>query len=242
MEDIKLDEVVNFYLDSWELPDGQYRRIHSLAVRAYRQIYMHATAEAQTVELEVLANRTSVIPCDCLNKISIGVMNGSGGISGLTEDTNIGFGNNGTASRIGQHTERLTVDSDSEVFYDQNGNFLTPYVFAQMGVGAQSDIGFYNIDWKSRLVTYSFNFPYTSVWLEYLPVFTDNGEYTVNPFFVEAILAFIGWQDKRRSVQDRNMSKQEYYNEIRIGKRSLKPFDPSQAFSAYARSARIARY
>ena len=40
---ISLDEVINYYLSAWELPDSQYGRISDLGIRGYRQIYMHAT-------------------------------------------------------------------------------------------------------------------------------------------------------------------------------------------------------
>lgn len=240
---IKLDEIVNMYLDAWELPDSQYGRIFTLGVRGFRQIYAHAQAAPISVELEVLANKTSILPCDCLNKIDLGVLNALGEISPLTEDSNLGLGMATSDDRLGQPTDtRLTLDNESDIYYNADGNYLTPFVFGQFGSGARSDLGFFRMDYDARLIVYDFAFSYPSVWLEYLPMFTDNGEYNVNPFFVEAIIAFIEWNDKRRSPSDRNTARQTYYNEIRIGKRSMKPFDVGQVYNSYNRSTRQARY
>ncbi len=238
---IKLDEIVNFYLDQWELPDGQYRRIHSLGVRAYRQIYMHATASPVPVEIEVLPNKTANLPCDYLNKITLGVMNSNGEISSLTEDELLGLGNQTSIGRLDQKTQQVTVDDDNYIFYNENGNLLPPFAFMELGVGARSDLGFYRIDLETRTIIFDFMFPYTTVWLEYMPIYTDNGEYTVNHFFVEAIISFIGWKDQRRSFNDRRDAERTWWNELRVGKRSMKPFDPSQAFAQYYRTTRPGR-
>jgi hypothetical protein len=237
-----LDEIVNFYLDAWELPDGQYRRIHSLAVRGYREIYKHASGEPQCIELEVLANKTTELPCDCLNKISVGVLNAKGEIATLTEDESLGLGGATSPNRLSEPTQKTQIDDNSEIFYNVNGNYLGNYLYAQMGVGARSDLGFFKIDWKQRLIIYDFQFPYANVWLTYLPVYSNDGKYVVNPFFSECLINFIGWQDKRRTAQDRRDCRFEYFNELRIGKRSMKAFDPTQAQNQSARTTRIARW
>jgi len=239
---IKMDEIVNFYLDQYELPDSQYGRIHGLGVRGYRQVYLHATAAPQTVELEVLGNRTAPLPCDCINKISLGVLNSLGEIAPLTEDVSLGFGNGSSNARTTKTTPPLLVDNESGIFYDPDGNHLTPFIFGQFGSGARSDLGFYRIDWKARQVVLDFNFNYGSVWLEYLPVYSNDGVYDVSPFFLEAILAFIGWNDPRRSPGERGESKGRWFNEFRIGRRSMHPLDLSQVFLQYARTTRQARY
>jgi hypothetical protein len=238
--EVTLDEIVNFYLDEWELPDAQYRRIHSLAVRGYREIYKHASGTAIDVEIEVLANKTAQLPCDCLNKISVGILNAQGEIAPLTEENLIST--NSSVNRLSAQTTRTEVDNNSEIFYNVDGNYMGNYMYAQMGVGAQSDLGFYTIDWAQRLIVLGFHFAYTSIWLKYLPVYSDNGKYPVNPFFSECLINFIGWKDKRRSPSDRATCRVEYYNELRIGKRSMKPFDAGQAYNSYNRSTREARY
>lgn len=238
---IEMDEIVNFYLDAEESPDSLYGRIHGLGVRAYRQIHMHAQGEPLSVELEVLANKTAILPCDCLNKIGVGILNNHGEISPLTEDNNLGLGNSSSINRVDKGVSGLLVDNTSAIFYNPNGTNVGTMLTGQYGSGARSDLGFFRIDWDQRLIIFDFNFPYTSVWLEYLPVFSNDGTYIVNPFFVEAVLSFIEWKDKRRNANDRNAAKREFGNQIRIGRRSMKPFDPGQVFNQYYRTNRLSR-
>lgn len=237
-----LDELVNMYLEEWELPDSQYGRIFSLGIRGFREIYKHASGEAQCVELDVMANKTVAIPCDCLNKIEVGVLNGKGEIAALTEDDSLGLGGASSPSRLSEPTQRTQVNDNDEIFYNVDGNYLGNYLYAQMGVGAQSDLGFFKMDWKQRLIVFDFQFPYASVWLTYLPVYSNDGDYIVNPFFSECLINFIGWKDKRRSPGDRKDCRFDYFNELRIGKRSMKPFSPPQAQNSYNRTTRQARY
>ena len=203
---------------------------------------MHATATPIEIPIEVLANKTSLLPCDCLSKIRIGVLNGQGEVSPLTEDGSIGFAGNSSPSRTSQQSVPILLNNDANIYYDPNGNYVAPFIFGQFGSGAKSDLGFYNIDWGSRIITYDFNFPYSEVYIKYMPVFSNNGEYPVNPFFLEAIMAFIEWNDKRRSTVDRNSAEKRYYNEFRVGKRSIVSFDLEQAILQYNRTTRIARF
>ena len=239
---ITMDEIVNAYLDAEEVPDSLYRRIHGLGVRAYRQIYMHATGQPIPVELEVLANKTAILPCDCLNKISVGTLNAKGQISPFTEDGGLGLGDATNVNRLGQPTQDITINQNAEIYYNPNGTYVGSFLGGQYGSGARSDLGFYRMDWEQRLIIFDFQFPYTSVWMEYLPVFTDDGQYNVSPFFVEAILSFIEWKDKRNGASDRANAERQWGNQFRIGRRSMKPFDASQVFLSYNRTTRQGRF
>ena len=126
---ISLDEVINYYLSAWELPDSQYGRISDLGIRGYRQIYMHATATPIEIPIEVLANKTSLLPCDCLSKIRIGVLNGQGEVSPLTEDGSIGFAGNSSPSRTSQQSVPILLNNDANIYYDPNGNYVAPFIF-----------------------------------------------------------------------------------------------------------------
>lgn len=215
-----LDELINNYLSENDYPDSAYERLQSIAIRSYRQLHLHATGKPQTEEMEVLANKTSQLPCDFLSKIAIGVLNAQGEIVSLTEENNLGLISDG--SRLTNPTQETNSDTEDNLC---NRN---------LGSGSRSDLGFYRIDYENNLVIYNPDLPYDTIFIEYLPIAgTDCDNYIVNPFFQEAVLFFISWHDRKKSLQERNLARADYYNELRKGQRSMKPFDAHDAYNSY---------
>ncbi|WP_312697040.1 hypothetical protein [Sphingobacterium mizutaii] len=206
---IKLDEVVNFYLDAWELPDGQYRRISGFGIRALRIIHEHATAAIVMEKIDVERNRTASFPKGCLNLLSVRVGSPSG--PALVLDNELGL-----------REEDCDRERDHVVscnFYDQRRK--------------------YRLNSSERTITFHSSFAAKGVYVEYIPLLKNDGEYVVDPSFVEAILAFMGWQDKRRTASDRAKSEDEWWNWLRIGRRAKQPIIIEQIFEDYKRNFNI---
>lgn len=241
---LTLDEIVNNFLDSAEMPDAQYRRIFSIAIRGYRQMHFHASGQPQSVELEVLANKTSVLPQDYLQKINIGVFNQRGELSPLTEDTLLGLRKDTEVDRLEQRNFELLVDPQNDNWINSGLFYNNWGMWRQYGVGSQSDLGFYRIDPQNQVVVYNFHFRYPTVQLEYLPIVSEDNQYVVNPFFQEALISFIRWQnaiDSRRfNIGEREQYKTDYYNNLRVAKRAIKPFDPYEPINQYNRTTMLA--
>lgn len=226
---IYLDEVINNYISENDYPDSAYERLQSIAIRSYRLLHLHATGKPLTEEMEVLANKTSHLPCNFQSKIAIGVLSDKGEIVSLTEEPNLGLITDG--SRLTNETQDVSGDRYSD-------GYNTSIFSKNLGSGSRSDLGFYRIDYENRMVIYSPDLPYDSIFIEYLPIAgTDCDNYIVHPLFQEAVIAFMGWKDKKKSLADRSASQAEFWNWLRNGKRGMKPFDPHDVFNSFRKMA-----
>lgn len=239
---LTLDNIIADYMSQWDVPESRQRTIEAIAVRGYKQFYMHVSGEPQTVQLEILSNKTAVLPCDCQNYNVIGILNPMGEIASFTEDQNLGLVNESFNDRDTTFTETLALQPDNNIFYNADGARLTPFIYQQFGTGARSDLAFFRVDWKTETVVFNYNMPYDEVYIEYLPIPKDDGEYVVNHYFQEGIISFIGWKDTRRSQTDRAEEKGNFWNELRIGKRSIAPSIAQQSTLQFARTTRLARF
>lgn len=190
---IDLDQVVNFYLDAWNLPDQQYRRISGIALRGLRFIHAHATANPVVVEVDVLPNGTADFPGGCLNIIR--VSRDPSGREPMMEDPQLGL---------------RDVDCDCHGGHDPSCGY---YKYRDS----------YRLERQSRRVYLDHSMIGGSVYIEYIPLLQDNGKYIVDPLFVECLIEWCGWQDKTRNVGERKEARVEFFNHLRIGKRSNKP-------------------
>ena len=213
---IALDEIVQGYLDEWELADSHYRRVYGIAIRGLRFIHNNATGTARHATLEVLANKTAILPDDFLSKITLGVMNDLGEVYPLTEDENLGLKNSTEDERSG-NPANITTSSRNQ------------------GV----NIGVYRIDRENGLLILNPDFAYQNIELEYSSILGEGEDYKVHELMQETVNSFICWKDKRRSPQDRATGEREFYNFLRVGKRGLKPFDANEAILAYRNTLRI---
>lgn len=242
---ITLDEITNGYLDQHQMPQSKYRRIYSIAIRGFRLFYRDSTGIPKTVTLPVLGNGTSVLPTDAMNKIAIGVLNQRGEIASLVYDPLLALTDTTSPNREQQPTEHLLVNNDDILFALQDGNNIG-YVgyggYGQLGVGSQPVIGYYNIDWANRVIVYNFHFKPTEVIFSYLGIPDVDGDYAIHPFFQEALIAYINWQNSVGDVkkQYREINKRDYDIAYNNARKAMAPFDPSDMYNVNRQGARLA--
>jgi hypothetical protein len=245
---ITLDEIVNQYLDQHQMPQSKYRRIYSIAIRGYRLMYRDSTGFPQQVSLPILANQTSVLPTNLMSIISVGVLNQRGEVASLTYDPLLAIYDSTNPNRLNQPTQE-TLATDLDVLFSLQDAGNLGYVgygqFGQYGVGSQPVIGFYNIDWQNRVMLYNFqNVQPNNVYVQYLGLPCEDGEYVIHPFFTEALVAYINWQDSvgnpRKSKGERQLNKHDFDVEYRNARFASTPFDPSQMFNQFRQEQRIA--
>ncbi len=241
-----LDEIVEGYLDQHQRPEAQYRRIYNIAIRGFRLFYRDSTGYPSTVELEVLANGTAVLPVNALNRISVGVLNNKGEKASLTYDPLLSLFDSTNPERTQQTTvETLITNEDYVLGFQSLQNGTVPvYGYGQYGVGAQAPLGFYNIDWENRVMIFNFGFNQPTVLFEYLGLPYENGNYLLHPFFQEALIAYIAWQDKlgdrRIGVGEKRDSERIYNVQYQNARRSMDPFDPSDIYNQHRQTMRLA--
>jgi hypothetical protein len=242
---LALDEIINGFLSEQDLPNSQFDRIQSIAIRGYRQLHYHSIGRPKQCELDVLPNKTSVLPCDLTNLLDIGVLNFKGELVSLTYDDKLGLYDSTNPQRTAQPIAPVILTNEDYLYTSPIANIDYPFFFMrQYGTGSSSDLGFYKIDWKERVIIYNFGFNYSEVTLSYLPIAGDDGVYYVDPLFQEALIGFITWRhmvgSRKYTTNDREEAKAYYDNQLRIARRAQSPLNPSEIYNQFNRSTRLA--
>lgn len=204
-EQIYLDEVINLYLSASEFPDGRYMGVAALGLRGLRFIHAQATAQPVQLEVDVEDSGSAKFPGGCLNIIR--VSRDPHGNHPMIADAQLGL---------------RDVDCDCHGSHE-DGCHYNNYRDS------------YRIDAKTRSIYVDHSMIGQSLFVEYIPLLENDGKYIVDPMFVEALLAWMGWQDMRRSRGDRADSRNEFFNFFRIGKRSQTPFVYAELVKKYKR-------
>lgn len=242
---ITLDEITNWYLDQNDLPQSKFDRISRLAIRGYRLFHRDSTGFPITETLTVLANGTAVLPVGALNKISVGVLNNRGEIASLTYDPLLSMFDSTAAGRQSQDTlETLITNEDLIVgIQELQGGLVPLYGYGQYGVGGSGTLGFYNIDWQNRVMIFNFGFAYPTVEFVYLGLPCEDGCYLLHPFFQEALLAFIKWQDlvgsRKAGIGETGMAKRDYDIAYNNARKAMSPLDLSDVYNQFRQSQRL---
>lgn len=243
---ISLDEISNGYLDQHQRPAGQYRRIYSMAIRGFRLFYRDSLGLPKSVTIPIQANGVAVLPTDFMSKIQIGVLSEKGEFASLVEDNNLSFTEATSNNRLDQTKYHTNVDNTDLIlgFQDYNNGIYPGCGYGQLGVGGSGLIGSYRIDYADRVIVLNFHYKPTNLILEYLAMPTNDGEYSVHPFFQEALIAYIRWQDsignKNIGIGQQRDNKAIFDMEYKNARRSISPFDPSDASNQYRQSMRLA--
>jgi len=243
---ILLDEIVEGYCSQHRLPESAYFRITQLGVRGLRLFHRDSTGFPQTATLTVLGNGTAVLPTNAMTKIRVGVLNNRGEIASLTYDPILSLYDSTNPQRQNQPTDDLLITNEEFIVgFNEVGAGLTPlYGYGQYGIGAQPNIGFYNIDWENRVMIFNFHFCQPTVQFEYLGLYCgDNGNYLVDPLFYEALIGFIDWQEvkgnPKSSISERQLAKADFDLQYHNARKSQIPFDPSDCYNEFRQSLRL---
>lgn len=244
---LKLEEIINGFMLQHELPDSSFGRVQSLAIRGYRQLHYHSIGGPVTETVDVNGDQTATMPCDLLTVLGIGVVNGRGEMSQLTEDTSLVLADSPSRRHDPHITDDLNFTNIDYLYADPIGSLTYPGFFQQQyGTGSKSDLGFYRLDWKARQVVFDYGITYKSLEIEYLPIAKDDGVYLVHPLFQEALIGFISWQhmvgNRKYNGNDRADAERYYNNQLRIARRATNPFDPAEIYNQYYRTTRLARF
>lgn len=232
---ITLDEIINGYMLQNELPQAMEYRIEQLAIRGYRQLHYHAIGLPKQETLDILANGTACLPCDFLTKLRIGPINGRGEIQAMVD--------NGILSlKSKKPNDALTPELNAnDLYYDTNYNY--PNFQMQLGVGSLNNIGAYRIDYESNMVIFETNSRLNDIQIEYLPMVEEADGYVVHPFFQEALIAWLKWQDsigRPKFANERAINERDFDNAYHKARRAMKPFNVGDMYNQYRQSVRMA--
>lgn len=228
---IPLSDVVNSYLNEAELsPDDNFVRFYLMAQEGFKnELSIDFASEVKTVELEVLANNTAILPRDMINYTRIGVLNSEGAIATLTRNDNLSFNKSCDDNRLGQDIQYQNYEDDQQIdYYWYDMNVAAAAYQPLYGIGSLADIGKFRMDLKAGKIIFDFNFNYRKVILEYVAVPSmENGNWYCHELLQDAIKAYIGWASirskKNTPLGAIQMAERRFWN---ARMRAMKRLDP----------------
>jgi len=223
---LTLDNIVSSYLSANERPQSEYRRLYDIALRGFKFMQLHKTGLPETVELDVLANKTATLPADVLTVIEIGWQDDTGHIVPLTQNSSMTMLNSTSTTRLSQAQIPNPATTTT--------TNLVPVVGDRIQLGYS-----YKIDYDNSRIVLDYDFPESTIVVKYLPMFSEQSEdYVVSEFFEEALIAFLYWQDSKRAKNtnaDREQNRRDFYNEFRIASQAIQPFSLRELYETYKR-------
>jgi len=221
---LTLDQIVNSYMSQFERPSGEYRRLYDLALRGYKFCDLHSCAIPETVELDVLANKTAVLPATCIagGVIEVGWQDEDGIIIPLTENKYISTLNSTSTTRVS----------------------ATPAVpktsVTTLGVGDRVQLGYsYKVDYENSIIVLDYDFPESTIVVKHMKMFEEQSEdYVVNDYFEECLISWILWQDSKRAKStnaDRQQNKKDFDTDLANARKSINGFSLRELFESYKR-------
>lgn len=232
---IPLSEVVNSYLNESELSaDDNYVRFYRLAVEGYKtEMAGDFAAQVKTVVLQVLANKTAILPKDYINMSRLGVVNNNGEIATFARNDNLTFNKSCSDDRLDQPEEYQTILDNQQYLYWASANPIGMAYSAMYGIGSNANIGEFRIDDAGGKIIFNFGFNYARVVLEYLGLCaTEDGDFYVDEELTSAIKAYIYWAAMRHkknfSMGEKAAAKKFFYDERRNAISRMRPIDVVQ--------------
>jgi hypothetical protein len=220
MSDLKqyvpLKQIVSYCLDETEQSIGSFDRFWILSFRALADLFLDIFAEAITVRLPVLGNKTVAFPSDYISWVKIGVLNEIGEVSTLKINNALTTLKDTNPNRLQQingdinDAAPLLLGSPFYLNYYYNNTYQPLF-----GVGGGLiQYGECRIDDANNLIVLPPDFRFDSIILEYISSPQKNGDYHVPIVAQEAIIAFIKWKSK-------SGTRDEYYAEKTNARRRM---------------------
>lgn len=201
---VPLKTIVSYTLDETKQSIGTFDEYWTLAFRGLVDMLFDITAEAITVRLPVLGNKTVPFPSDYLSWVKIGILNANGEVSTLKINNALTTYKDTNPNRL----EKLTADISDAAPLLLGSPFYLNYYYNNtyqplFGVGGGLiQYGECKVDDKNNLIILPPDFRFDSIILEYISSPEKNGDYTVPIVCQEAIIAFIKWKAKQGSREE----------------------------------------
>lgn len=190
--------IVSMYLDAHSKPYTDFRKIWTLAFRAYQKVNQQFAAMPKSIRILIDGNKTAQLPSDYLSWSKIGIMDDNGMISSLKVNQALSILKDNNPKRLNY----LTADINTSVgaiaaapfFFNffGNGAYYSAPLFGV--VGGLLQYGECKVDEKHNVIIVPPDFKFSSIILEYISAPERDNDYQVESTLVEAIIAFLEWK------------------------------------------------
>lgn len=228
---------------------NRFARFLQIGLSGLREQNMDVSGVATVAELNVKDNDTVILPSNYINYIRIAVCN-NGNLSELGLNGNMCL--NRTADNCGDliHTTNnnsQTISGDNflvgggawEMYADNFRNGEATGRFFGLGGGGNRN-GYYRIDKEMGVIQLG-RTSATTIVLEYLADISKvDGKYSVHPYLVETIKAWMWWKyiqrNSSRNANEKQMAERDYY----LARRQSKARFSSSTLAEWSEALRLA--
>lgn len=213
---VPLKTIVSYALDETKQSIGSFDEYWVLAFRALVDMLFDIMAEAITIRIPLLSNKTVQFPADYISWTKIGILNENGELSTLKVNNALTTFKDSSPNRL----DRINGDINDAAPLLLGSPFYLNYYYNNtyqplFGVGGGLiQYGDCKVDDENGLIIFSPDFRFNSIVLEYISSPQKNGDYTVPIIAQEAIIAFIKWKSKIGT-------REEYYGELTKARRRM---------------------
>jgi hypothetical protein len=237
---MKLREIVANYLDSADQSSHSFRRLWNLGKFGVQtEFSLDVFGTIKTALIPVSANKSAMLPDDCVRYFKLGIANNNGELSVFKRNDKLTTYH----SEYFANTNRLEAIPTLPSWgingglngYGYNDLLFLNYWYGTtsynlFGLGSGTcDIGQYTIDEAKRIIQFDPYFQWDSFLCEYLSDDCDSdGDYEIDIRMAEAVKAYIRWQDvadrpKKASPSAVRELRSQYYNAKRLARTRLNP-------------------
>lgn len=221
-----VNEIAANCLDQLDLGENEFMRVYRMCMRGIRVMEWDFIGVINTVQINVLANKTAPLPDNFMKLKKIGIINnGTGEIATFIENPNLNMLDVECDDRTTENSG-YGYNPDLDTTYDyndyndlniNNDRYRRERYFARFG--SNTNLGEYRIDKSRNIVVFSPEFKPTTFILEYLASTDKKGRCDVPDQVSEALIGWVLWQYKKDkktySAQEKRDSSRYFYNENR---------------------------
>lgn len=255
-----LDQIVREYIiENGGAQLNTYARCYTIAVSGLRELATDVSAVPKSVELPINPNDTVDLPLGFLNYISVNFVGTDGRLWGLGKNNSIDLTRyyndcgvpvrhkphqqtNNTNNLLGVQTAILANPTYLAAHYRNGENYG-----AYFNAGGHNMVGYYKFDYNNNQIVLSgLNCHKTGnphfVVLEYISdLESQDDDYIIHPFIVEALKAFIYWKyiqrDRNQSLGEKQMAEEAYRKTRKTAVRRFNMSTAQELLDAYRSAA-----
>lgn len=208
---LSLTSVVQSYISRSEKPESSFRRLYEIALGGFKWMQLHSTGVPATVEVDVLSNKTAILPNDFLSVINLGKLTSDGSTQDLFQNSDLSILNTTDDERGGERVSYNNIDC-YRIDYAAKRVVLNP-------------------DFDGDVLVLE----YLPVFSE------SSDDYAVNPFAEEALISYIRWQDSiydAKLKSERHINRKDFFSEYHNAKRAINKITRTDLYQSYRLSNR----
>jgi len=247
---ITLDSCIIDYLNESESSNNRYFKLWHLGFRIMDEMGLDFFYQVQSIKLPLQANKTVLLPPNCMKWIKVGELSGNGEIYPLKYNTDLTNYRDLNPNRLNDVQGNSVVNLVTNTFSPSSPNYYNYWdgsgYTTLYGVNINSIYGGgFSVDEANGVILLDANSPFTEVILEYVASPTEGKEYVIPVQAREAMITGLAWMDIRNmptsshfNLGDKRDRMRTYYNQRSLAISRIKPFSLDQAYLQYQDNSR----